>query len=342
MKHLKFLSLIVVAALLFTACKNVNYDTTASGLKYKIFDGGGKDSTVVGDVLKMNVSQKISGSKDTLLGDTYGKLPAFVKVQEPQLGQPVYGPDEVFKKLKKGDSLIAVLFVDSLIKKGIMQEAQMPPFMKKGDKLTLTFKVLDVFKNDSLANLDYQKEMEKDAPRQKKEQEAQMEKMRKEMEAKQKEEDVELEKSGEKAKQIKIVEDYLTKNKVAFTKTPLNAFVRMDKVGDGAQVADGKYVTIEYIGKKVADNSTFEGPGDFTVQIGKGMIIRGLEDGLRQFKQGGVGAVYIPGYLAYGKNPQPNSPFKAYEPLFFEVKIKNVSDKEPAPQAPPKPATEKK
>ena len=51
--------------------------------------------------------------------------------------------------------------------------------MKKGDRLTLTLKVLEVFRNDSLYQADAMREMEKDRPRQMKEQEEEMAKMKK-------------------------------------------------------------------------------------------------------------------------------------------------------------------
>lgn len=334
MKRLQILSMVVFAALAFTACKDSGYKTTPSGLKYKIIPGSGKDSVKEGDILKMHFTQKLSGAKDTALADTYGKMPLYAKVQTPPPGTPnVYGPDEVFKNLKKGDSLIAVIFIDSLIKKGLAQEAQLPPFMKKGDKITLTFKVLEVFTNDSIANADAQAEQLKDAPRQKKEQEAQMEKMKKDMEAQQKADDAALEKSGEKAKQIAIVENYLKAKGINATKTANGVFVKIDNPGTGAQVADNKYVTIKLDGKKIANDSLFQPETTFPIQLGKMGFIRGLEEGMKQFKQGGKGVVYIPGFLAYGKNPPPGSPFKEYEPIYFNVEITKVSDTDTPPAA---------
>ncbi|HMR85700.1 MAG TPA: FKBP-type peptidyl-prolyl cis-trans isomerase, partial [Niabella sp.] len=69
MRRSKILGAMVFAATAFVACNNVDYQTSPNGLKYKIFDGGGKDSTKEGNVLKMNMTVKLSGSKDTLLVD---------------------------------------------------------------------------------------------------------------------------------------------------------------------------------------------------------------------------------------------------------------------------------
>ena len=331
MRRSKILGAMVFAATAFVACNNVDYQTSPNGLKYKIFDGGGKDSTKEGNVLKMNMTVKLSGSKDTLLVDTYGKMPFFQPVQSVPAGQPFYDPAEVFNKLKKGDSMIAVIYIDSAISKGLTQEAQLPPFMKKGDKLTYTYKVLEVFTQDSIARADYQKEMEKDAPRQKKEQEEMMKKFKKEQEDKQKAEEAELEKSGEKAKQNKEVQTYLDGKKITATQTPVGTFIKVDDPGAGAQVVDGKYVTVKYDGKKVRNDSTFDA-NQITVKLGDQPFIRGFEDGLRQFKQGGKGVIYIPGYLAYGKEGGGGA-FQPYEPLYFKVEIVAVSDTDPAAAA---------
>ena len=331
MTRSKILGALILTTVAFAACKNANYETSPNGLKYKIFDGGSKDSTKDGYVLKMNMTVKLSGGKDTVLADTYGKMPYFFPVQPAPAGQPIYDPSEMFHKLKKGDSMVAVIYIDSVISKGLAQEAQLPPFMKKGDKMVYTYKVIEVFKQDSIARADYQKEMERDAPRQKKEQEEMMKKFKQEQEDKQKAEEVELEKSGEKAKQLKEVQTYLDSKKISAAQTPVGTFVKIDEPGTGPQVTDGKFVTVKYDGKKMRNDSTFE-TNQFTVKLGEQPFIRGFEDGLRQFKQGGKGTIYIPGYLAYGKDGSGGA-FKPYEPLSFKVEIVTVSDADPSAAA---------
>lgn len=333
MKRSTILGVVAFAAVAFTACNSSDYETSPNGLKYKIFAGNSKDSTKAGSVIKMNMTVKLSGNKDTTLADTYGKMPFFAPVQPiPQNGQPFYDPSEVFGKLRKGDSMVAVIYIDSAIKKGMIQEAQLPPFIKKGDKMTYTYKVVEVFPNDSLGRLDYQKEMEKDAPRLKKEQEETMKKMRKEHDAKQLEEEAKLEKTGEKTRQLNEMKKYLDSKKITVTQTAVGTFVKIDNPGSGAQVADGKYVTIKYDGKRISNDSTFDA-NQFTVKLGQQPFIRGFEDGVKQFKQGGNGVIYIPGYLAYGMEGN-GGVFGPYEPLYFKVEILNVSDTEPAPPTP--------
>ncbi|WP_346238560.1 FKBP-type peptidyl-prolyl cis-trans isomerase [Niabella insulamsoli] len=332
MKALQFLTGLALTAVGFTACNS--YETSPNGLKYKIFDGGSKDSTKQGYVLKMNMRLTLNGSKDSVMADTYGKMPMFAPIQAPPPpGQPFYDPAEVFGMLKKGDSMVAVMYIDSMISKGIAQEASLPPYIKKGDKMTFTYKVLEVFKTDSIAREDFNKELAKDAPRREKEQKDMMEKMRKEQAAKQKAEEQELEKSGEKAKQIQAVQKYLADKKLSATQTKVGSFIKIDQQGSGEQVADGKYITVKYNGKSMRNDSTFDA-NTMTVKLGEQPFIIGFEDGLRQFKKGGKGTIYIPGYLAYGKEGMGGK-FQPYEPLYFDVEITNVSDDNPnaVPQA---------
>lgn len=333
MKLFCILGTAVLFSIGFTACKNADYKTSPNGMKYVIYDGGAKDSTKQGNVLKMNMRARLAGSKDTVVMDTYGKMPFFTSIQSPNPGQPLYDPSEVFGQLKKGDSMVAIIYIDSAIKKGIVQEAMLPAFLKKGDKIVYTYKVLDVFTADSLARADYDKEMKKDEPRREKEQKEMMEKAKKEQEAAQKGEEEALEKSGEKAKQIQEVKTFLAGRKIDAKQTSLGTFVHTENPGNGAQVADGKYITVKYDGKRVSNDSTFDA-NQFTAKLGEQSLIRGFEDGLKQFKQGGKGTIYIPGYLAYGKDG--GGKFGPYEALYFKVEIVGVSDSDPGagPQTP--------
>lgn len=322
MKRLQLPALILLALVAIVGCKNEDFKKTSSGLMYKIFDGGVKDSTKIGSILKMNQSVRLSGSKDSLLGETYGQMPVFAPVQPLNNvpGQPpVYDPSEIYHLLKKGDSAVVVLYVDSLISKGLAQEAQLPPMFKKGDKVTFTFKVLDVFANDSLARIDYQKEGEAFQNR---------------MIEQQRTDSIAYQKSGGDAGALKAMEEHLKKKNIAATKTQLGTFVKIDNPGTGAPVANGKFVTVKYAGKTVNGDKPFDSGTIEAAQIGAGGTIPGFEDGLKQFKEGGKGVVYIPGFLAYTQGVPPGAPFKAFDPLYFEVEIVKVADAPPQQQMP--------
>lgn len=318
-------SLMMIALVaMVSSCSKVSYKKTKSGLLYKI-NSTTKDSLVKdGDWMKLHFVQKLN---DSVLQTSYGKMPVYVKITSDQKAE--YSPAEIFHLLRKGDSVLTVMMVDSLLKKNLMQE--LPPFMKKGDKITTGFKVTEVFHNDSTYQLDAKAEFDKDQPRQLKEQKEQEAKQTKERLAEQEKEQAELEKNGEAAKGVKAMEAYLASKNIQAQKAGKGTFVVIKEPGTGAQAAPGKFVTVKYDGKHINTDSTFDA-GTFTRELGVAGLIIGMEDGLAAFKEGGKGTLYIPGFRAYGNNPNPQSPFKPMEPLKFEIELLGVSDTLPKQQ----------
>ncbi|MGZ8557898.1 MAG: FKBP-type peptidyl-prolyl cis-trans isomerase [Chitinophagaceae bacterium] len=316
--------LVMIASLTMAAsCNNVSYQKAKSGMLYKIISSNSKDSAAKeGHWLKLNFTQKLN---DSLLQSNYGKMPVYAQVVSSP--NNLYNPAEIFHLLRKGDSVITVVITDSLLKKGLMQE--LPPFMKKGDRLTTTFKITEIYKNDSLYQADANIEGEKDKPRQMKEQEEQMAKMEKEMREQKQKDELEMEKSGEAARGVQEMEVYLKNKNIAAQKTGKGTFVFVQQQGTGPQAGSGKYVTVKYTGRVLANDSVFQS-NSFTFQLGQGKVISGWDEGLEAFKEGGKGTLYIPGFRAYGKNPPQGSPFKPFEPLIFDVEMLKVSDTMPA------------
>jgi FKBP-type peptidyl-prolyl cis-trans isomerase len=222
-----------------------------------------------------------------------------------------------------GDSLVTIQLTDTLLK---INPQSVPPNAKKGDRIITTIKILGHFANDSLARLDYEKEVERDKPRLEKEQKEQMAKAKKEMEEQQKKEDEELARSGEMAKQISNMEKYLADRNIKAVKTGKGTFVEIKQQGTGVSAAQGKYVLVKYTGRILTTDSIFQ-TNSFPIQLGTGSVIRGWEEGLLLFKEGGKGVLYIPGFLAYGNHPPAGSPFKPQEALKFEVEVVKVSEK---------------
>jgi FKBP-type peptidyl-prolyl cis-trans isomerase len=328
MKRLNYLPWIVAVLALTVACNNVSYKKAKSGLLYKIFPGSGKDSLLKeGNIVKFQVVAKLN---DSVLYSSYGKLPAYAQLNTSP--NSAYSILEILPMMRKGDSAVTVQLVDTLLRKG----AQLPPIAKKGDRITTMIRITDVFKSDSLAMADYNVEMEKDKPRQMKEQEEQMAKMEKDRLAEEVKSDMELEKSGEIAKELKEIEAMLASKKINAQKTGKGTYVYIQQQGTGPQAADGKYVTVKYTGRITATDSVFQS-NSYSFRLGKREVIRGWDEGLVLFQKGGKGTLYIPGFLAYGKNPNPGSPFRPFEGLTFDVEMMEVSDTMLPQPAPPEP-----
>jgi FKBP-type peptidyl-prolyl cis-trans isomerase FkpA len=322
MKPVYYLFMLFAFVAVSSSCNRIDYRKTKSGLVYKIIPSSGKDSALKnGDWLKINFIQKLND--DSVLNDTHGKMPYYQKITaDPNIS---YDPSEIFPLMKNGDSAVVIMFIDSLIRKN--PTMQLPPFLKKGDKLNLYFKIIEVFHNDSIQRADAMAEYQKDQPRQQKEREAQVEKMKSDMKAQREKDLEEAESSGEAAKERKAIEDYLTAHHISAQKTGKGTYVQIIQQGAGEQAAVDKYINVKYTGKSLDSGKVFQ-TGSYAFQLGRGNVIDGWDEGMLLFKEGGKGILYIPGYRAYGSNPSPNSPFKPNEALIFEVELLKVSDTE--------------
>lgn len=307
MKTILYSIIAIALVTTISSCDSVNYRRTQTGLLYKIIPSNSSDSLAKpGNWVKINFTQKLN---DSVLQTNYNKMPAYIRIESGRFGN--YDPTEILPLVKKGDSAITIVLVDSLLKKGLV--SQLPEFMKKGDRIITSFKVLEVFRNDSLYMEDSKIEQAKDISRNQKDMEEQKAK-----------ELAEMEKSGEAAKERKEVEDYLTAKNITATKTEKGTYVLVKEQGSGSQVATGKYVEVKYTGKLLATDSIFQS-NVYSFKIDEpGGVIDGWNDGLKLFKEGGKGTLYIPGYMAYGKNPGPGS--TPNEALIFDVEVVKVSD----------------
>jgi FKBP-type peptidyl-prolyl cis-trans isomerase FkpA len=284
MKTISTYLLIGLALLAAVSCTNSEFKKTKSGLQYKIISDGKGQLAKKGDFMKVNIVQKI---RDSVMASTYGSFPYYIPVDSPR---PVYSPTEIFTMLRKGDSAVTVMSADSIQRKS---GGQLPPSIKRKDKFVITFKVIDIFTDPDAAKTD------KD-----------------------------LEAAKEKDREIKAVEKYLADNNIHATKTEAGAYVVVNDPGTGPQVDTGKYVYVHYTGKLLPSGKVFEsnmtGPGNDPLKfvIGRHAVIPGWDDGLKAFKEGGKGTLYIPAFLAYNDRPGPGH--TPYEDLIFDVVVDSV------------------
>jgi FKBP-type peptidyl-prolyl cis-trans isomerase FkpA len=277
-----FISILMIAAV---SCNNQGgFKKTKSGLLYKIISDGKNPLVKKGDFIKIHYVQKLS---DSLLYSSFGGVPGYARIDS--VG-PTYNPAEVFPLVRKGDSVVVVELADTLQHKF----GQLPPYIKKKDKITLSFKVIDVFANQDLVGKDRDDEMQK-----------------------------------ERLHESKTMEDYIAANKINVQKTAAGTYVEIKSVGDGPAVDTGKQVSVMYTGKSFPSGKVFEsnitGPRKDTLKfvIGRHAIIPGWDDGLRLFKKGGKGTLYVPAFMAYDAQPGPNH--KPYENLIFDVEVVDVT-----------------
>lgn len=282
--------------------KGGGFKKTKSGLAYKIISDGKGVPVKRGELIKIHFTNKVH---DSLLGTTYGTMPTYAQVDS--VG-PEYNPAEIFPLLRKGDSAVIVLEIDTLLKRN---PGQLPPSFKAKDKMVLTIRVLEILPNRDAVQQDQMQEM-----------------------AKQKERD-DVRKVGE----IKEIESYLAKNNIKAQQTKNGVFCEIQNPGTGAQADSGKMVAIKYTGY-LMDGKFFDSNVDSSKQLEKhpltpfefmaGMqgAIPGMLEGITVFKEGGKGRLFIPSVLGYGAQGSPPV-IKPYENLIFEVEVTSVKD---APQ----------
>jgi FKBP-type peptidyl-prolyl cis-trans isomerase FkpA len=281
---LAFFSLGIIAG----CSRGGGFKKTKSGIQYKIISDGKSPIAKRGEFLKVHYTQKV---RDSILSTSANGMPTYAPVDS--IGA-VYSPAEIFPLLRKGDSAVIVMHADTLLRR----QGQLPPFIKKKDKLTLTIRVVDVLPNQEALQKDQEQLL-----------------------------------SGQKDKEIKAIQEYLTKNNIQAQKTEKGTFVEITQQGTGPAADSGKAVHVMYKGQTLSGrvfdtnlDSSFGHTDPYTFVIGTRSAIQGWDDGLRLFKKGGKGRLFIPSMLAYGQNPDPRSGIRPFENLMFDIEIVDVTD----------------
>jgi FKBP-type peptidyl-prolyl cis-trans isomerase len=280
--------LLAITSVLLSSCSD-QFQKTKSGLIYKIIPGKKKGAQVKpGAVIKFHV---IVTQKDSVTYNSFGKIPAFAMVDSAGRN---YDITEIFPKLHVGDSAVVVQMIDSLAKQ---QGGQMPPGMKKGDKLTFKLRVLEVYDNIPVAQQNYNKEIEL-----------------------------------QKERDIKEVETYLKSKNISTIKTPAGAYVEIMQKGEGPVPDSGKQVSLKYTGTNLKGDKfdsnvdpSFGHTDTFKIVIGQMNSIQGFEEGVKQIAKGGKARIYIPSMLGYGMQGAPPK-IKPYEHLIFDIELVDIQE----------------
>lgn len=310
MKKISFLLMAVV--LLISACKEA-FKKGQDGLEYKIISNGGGADLKQGNFMQMHIGQYYNnGKKDSLLSDTRNEQGPMIQPFDSVGTPPAYYA--IMKNLKKGDSLVIRLLTDSLMKKTAMG---LPAFVKKGQYLVTTVKLMNIFTTKEQADSAYKAEMVFTEARMKKKAEEQLK------------------------LDDKTLTDYFAKNNIKVQKSPEGAYVEMISEGVGPLIDTNVIVKTNYTGKtmdgKTFDSNTdptFNHPEPLNVNMTNDMnlgnpVIKGWTDGLKLLKKGSKAKFYIPSSLAYG--PQPPGPeIPANANLVFDIEVVDLLNKEQA------------
>lgn len=291
---------VTIAIVLLASCKQkpaeIPFAKTPSGLEYKITHTNEKEKIVQhGQVIKLHFKYVLK-SKDTILMNTFEHLPQLLQFDTTQ--KAMYSVFEILPKCRKGDKIEFKLSTDTLVKMG---QLQFNDVFKKGDFIIGTVEILNVFSSDNKTLID---------------------------------EDIKKDLEVEKNKEIKIIKDYLAKNKITAIQTPEGVFVQIKKPGlETNKIDSTKQANVFYKGY-LLNGETFDSninPANpkskpLEVRVGEGKVIQGWDIALKYFAKGASGSIFIPAVLGYGPQPM-SSTTQGYDNLVFDLEIVDVFKK---------------
>jgi len=281
----KITYLFVLFVFIISSCdKSLKFKTTDSGIEYA-FVVQNKDGAKakVGDAMKLNLKYYAG---DSLLFSS-SEVPQDFKIQYKESTYKG-SVDEIFGMMTKGDSGIFKIDAENFFKNTV--GVDLPPFMKKGDKLKFEIKVIDIVDAATI--------------------EAEL-----------------IEKQKQQSEEeVKLLQDYLTNNNITEKPTESGLYYIVKEKGNGKQPVKGNKVSVSYTGTfmngEVFDSSEKSGkPFEFT--LGNGEVIAGWDEGVALMKVGEKATLLIPSKIAYGPEGYPGA-IPPFSTLIFEITLLEI------------------
>lgn len=309
---------------LLTACGNVDFKKTKSGVPYKIFSDGKGEPIRENYVVKFQIIQKV---KDSVVGNTYENGgPQFLQIPSSASTNTTGGSYadiagnvlEIMSKARKGDSIYLVQKVDSLIK--VNPTLAGLPFLKKGGEVITTIRIVDFYKTAEEANTARQQDYVAGYDKM---QADRLSRFRKDTAV-----------QALVGKDNAVIEAYLKSKNIQTEKTPFGVYIQTLAPGQGPKPKPGQWVNVKYSGSNL-QGQVFDA-GVYPLQYGMQGAIPGFEEGVGQIAKGGKARIFIPSILGYG--PQGSPPkVQPNQILVFDMEVLEISDKPIQPQMQPMP-----
>jgi FKBP-type peptidyl-prolyl cis-trans isomerase len=138
------------------------------------------------------------------------------------------------------------------------------------------------------------------------------------------------------AKDDKDLQEYFKQHNVQPQKTASSLYYTITKEGTGDMPKTGDTAVMNYTGTLI-DGTTFDSNedtafhhvSDFQFALGKGMVIKGWDEGIALLKKGSKATLYIPSSMAYGSQSRPGGGanpkgIPANSILIFTVELKDI------------------
>jgi peptidylprolyl isomerase len=133
-------------------------------------------------------------------------------------------------------------------------------------------------------------------------------------------------KSNAKKAESSLLQKYLKDNKITAKPTASGLYYIEKVKGTGSQIHTGSKVSVHYTGTllngKKFDSSRDRGGKPFELEVGKGNVIKGWDEGLLHMCKGGKAILIIPSSIAYGEQEMGSIP--PYSTLVFDLEVVDV------------------
>mgnify|MGYP001028384828 CR=1 FL=1 len=281
--------LVAALGLLLASCGGGGQKKTPGGVDYIVHKSGSGAQLKEGDTVLMNIIQKLNDSTLATSRERSGGAPVPVLIQKSQQKWDLM---DGLASLHEGDSATFVIPVDSL-------PQPRPPFAKKGDKLNVTFVVVNKFSS-----------------------------------AKQLAEDQKLIKDYTAKNNIQATPNA----EGVFVATQVAGTGEQPQPGDTVVVNyTGKLLNGKVFDSSV-DSTINPGRKLEPIRfpIGKGYVIKGWDAGIASLKKGTKAILILPSGLGYGLQPTPMIPSNSV--LVFDVELLDIKKPTAAPATPAAPS----
>lgn len=122
-------------------------------------------------------------------------------------------------------------------------------------------------------------------------------------------------------KDIALIQDYLADSNLTAQSTNSGLHYIVEEQGTGAKPTLSSIVDVEYQGRLLENNQVFD---ERRIAIQLVNLIKGWQEGLPFFNEGGSGKLLIPSALGYGDKQQGDIPPNSV--LIFDIQLKLVVD----------------
>lgn len=305
---------IALIALSMVACKNTEFKKTKEGYPYKVFSDGKGEKIMPGYVVRYHMTNKL---EDSVMGTTYGSSAQWMAIPKQGEENPLV---KLLLEARKGDSILVIQPVDSIIKTNPRAAQDSFLMANKGKQFKAIIKVVEVYKDEESAQAVFEKEnienFYKDPGN-----------------------------AQQKTKDEAEIEAYLKSKGITAKRTPWGVYIQSLSPGNGQKAKTGQFMMLRYTGKdfngKIFDSNNKPGAPLLPMQVGAGGVIQGFQDGVKTLTKGEKAILYVPSGIAYGAQGNPPK-IAPNQNILFEIEVVDITDKQPAPPTMPQPDTTRK